>query len=417
MEKEFFTMDDFNFSGKTAIIRVDINCPFNEQTKQIEDSERISAHAQTIKELSEKGAKVVVLAHQGRKGDPDFIPLQQHALLLSKHMGKNVNYVNDLFGENALNAIKQAQNNGILLLENTRFFDDETKKLEKPEGYSKTDMIKKLASICDYFVLDGFSVSHRAQASVVGLAYLKPACAGRVMQKELSGLANALDRAEHPNIYVLGGAKPEDVYLLLKYACSSPAIDNVLTSGILGELCAIASGADLGSPKSQYLKEKGFDTIIPELASLLEQHSSKIEIPLDVAIEENGKRKEYAINEIAEKAPNSQSSDIGQRTISRYAQIISSAKTIYFKGPVGVYENPLFENGTKAILRAIESSNAFKLMGGGHSVSAVEKFSIDKSRISHISLAGGAVVEYLQGKKNPGLEALKYSYNTFKVQI
>jgi phosphoglycerate kinase len=209
---------------------------------------------------------------------------------------------------------------------------------------------------------------------------------------------------------MLAGAKPDDVCQLLKFACTSLAVDKVLTSGVLGELCLVARGVDLGSAKNDFFKKEGFDKLIPELKDYISKYSIKIETPLDVAIEENGARKEYAISEVASKADGKLAGDIGSRTISRYQQIIATSKTIYFKGPVGIYENPIFENGTREILRAIEKSAAFKFMGGGHSISAVEKFGINKSRISHISLAGGAVVEYLQGKKLPAVEMLKKAY-------
>ncbi len=417
MDKEFFTMDDLNFSGKTVLIRVDINCPYNKETGQIEDSERIIAHSATIKELFEKGAKVVVLAHQGRKGDADFLPLEQHSKLLSKHIGKEVIYCNDLFGQIALSAIKSLTDGQILLLENTRFFEDETKKFDNASDYAKLPMIQSLSSVADYFVNDAFSVSHRMQASVVGFNELLPSAAGRVMQSELEGLFRALDHAEHPNIYILGGAKPDDVYLLLKYACSSPAVDKILTSGVLGELCLSAMGIDLGEAKTQYFIENQFDEIIPDLKALLVKHSQKIEVPPDMAVEENGIRAEYGVAEIATKAPGKSTGDIGTKTISRYSQIIASAKSIYFKGPVGIYEQAIFEKGTRAMLTAIQDANAFKLMGGGHSLSAVEKFGIDKAKISHISLAGGAVVEYLQGKKLPAVEALKKAYLRDKLKF
>lgn len=410
MEKQFFTMDDFDFAGKVALVRVDINCPFEEKTGKIEDSERIAAHAATIKELSDKKAKVVVLAHQGRKGDPDFIPLQQHASLLYSHIKKPVEYVDDLFGQKALSKIDKISPGEIILLQNTRFYDDETKKVERVEDYSGAAMVQLLSKHADIFVLDGFSVSHRAQASTVGFPELLPSCAGRVMQKELEGLQHALDFAAHPNIYVLGGAKPDDVFQLLKFACTSNSIDKILTSGILGELCIAARGIDLGPLKIQYFKEKGYDKLLPELSDYVSKYPLKIEIPLDFAIEENGQRKEYLVDEISKKAQGKPTCDIGSLTISRYSSIISTSKTLYFKGPVGIYENPLFEKGTREILLAIRDSPAFKLIGGGHSLSAMEKFGIDKSRISHISLAGGAVVEYLQGKKLPGVEALKKAY-------
>lgn len=410
MKKEYFTMDDFDFFSEITLIRVDINCPFNEQTGQIEDSDRILGHAQTIMDLSAKKAKVVILAHQGRKGEPDFIPLKQHAALLTKHIGKTVEYVDDLYGPKALARIKNMQNGAILLLENTRMYEDETKKQVKIEDYAKTQFVQTLSSVSKFFVNDAFSAAHRAQASLVGFPQTLPSAAGRVMQKELEGLQRALNYAEHPNIYILGGAKPDDVYLLLKFACSSDAVDKILTSGVLGELCLSAKGIDLGLEKQDYFRKNGFDALLPELKMLISQYPTKIEMPSDVAVEENGMRAEYSITEVASKANGKLTGDIGQKTISAYSQIITGSKTLYFKGPVGIYENPLFENGTKTILQAIENCEAFKLMGGGHSLSAMEKFGINRDRISHISLAGGAVVEYLQGKKLPAVEALKDAY-------
>ncbi len=414
MANQFFTIDDFQLEGKKVLVRADINCPYNESTKQIEDSERIVAHSNTIKELSEKNAKVIVLAHQGREGEKDFLPLEQHASLLSKHSGKKVEFIDDLYGEKAIAKINEMANSQIILLQNTRFYDEETKKFENTEEYSKTQMVRVLSKLVDYFINDAFSVSHRSQTSIVGFPQVLPAAAGRVMQRELEGLQKALDKAEHPNVYILGGAKPDDVFKLLKFACTSTAIDKVLTAGVLGELCIIARGIDLGEAKNNHMKHRQYDKLLPELKELITKYSSKIETPRDFAVEENGTRAEFEVREIAQKANGKQTFDIGERTIERYKRIISTAKTLYFKGPVGVYEQPLFEKGTKELLLAFQDANAFKLIGGGHSLSAIEKFSIDKAKISHISLAGGAVVEYLQGKELPGVEALKNAFERDK---
>lgn len=407
-------MDDFDFAGKTVLVRVDINCPLDEKTGQLEDSQRIAAHAATLKELSKKNAKVVVLAHQGRKGEKDFLPLSQHASMLYNHIKIPVEYIDDLYTQKTLQKMGKIRPGEIILLQNTRFYDDETKKVAKPEDYSQTEMVKSLSKHADFFILDGFSVSHRAQASTVGFPVMLPSCAGRVMEKELLGLQKALDFAVHPNIYILGGAKPDDVFQLLKFACESSNVDKILTSGVLGELCVAAKGIDLGGSKMHSFKEKGYDALLPELKALISKYPSKIEIPQDFAVEENGQRKEYAVEGLAQKAAGKPAFDIGPLTISHFTDIISTSKTLYFKGPVGVYENPLFEEGTKKVLLAVQNCNAFKLMGGGHSLSAMEKFHIDKTKISHISLAGGAVVEYLQGKKLPGVEALKAAFKRGK---
>lgn len=413
MEKEFFTMGDFGFKGKTVLMRADLNSPLASDGS-IEDSERIAAHADTLRELSSKGARTAVLAHQGRVFAKDFLPLKQHAVLLEKHSGIRVQYVDALFSDDALMKIKAMKEGDALLLENTRFYAEETADATDESQYAKTLFVKRLSSVADYFVNDAFSVSHRSQASVVGFPQVLPSVAGRVMERELNGLSKALEHAAHPNIYVLGGAKPDDVFGLLKFAAASDTIDKILVSGVLGELCLVASGVSVGYSKEFFFKQQGFDKITPELSQTLSSASeNKIVLPQDLAVEENGRRAEYPVSQLASKG-SLMPYDIGRKTISEFSSIISSAKTVYYKGPQGYYENPLFEEGTAAVLKAVEASSAFKLMGGGHSLSALEKFGVDKGRISHISLAGGAVVEYLQGKKLPGVEALKASYAKLK---
>ncbi|MBU1197849.1 phosphoglycerate kinase [Candidatus Micrarchaeota archaeon] len=406
-KKQFFTLDDFNFKGKTTLVRVDINAPFDAKTG-LQDSKRFAEHAITLKELSKKGARVVVLAHQGRPFSTDFISLKTHASYLEKHVNRPVRFLDGLFSNTVLNEIRQMNDGDIVLLENTRFYSEETEKVPREDQFLKALMVKRLCSIADFYVNDAFSASHRMQASLVGPAFLLPSAAGRVMERELAGLSKALETAEHPNVYVLGGAKPDDVFTLLQFACSSKAVDKILTSGVLGELCLLAKGYDIGPTKRQWIRDAGYDALLPELQSLMEKHSSKIEFPQDVAIGENGARKEFRVTDLAQA--NGPTYDIGAKTIARYQSILSTAKTIYFKGPVGKFEDPLFEQGTREILKAVSSSKAFSLMGGGHSLAAMEKFSIPSSKISHLSLAGGAVVSYLQGKKLPGVEALKQAF-------
>lgn len=406
-EKTFFTMDDFVFKGKTVLVRVDINTPLDPK-KGLQDSPRIAEHAATLKALSEKGAKVVALAHQGRPYSDDFVSLKGHAALLSKHAGLPVGFIDGLFSDAVLARVAKLKLGEILLLENTRFYAEETEEVKDGQAFLKSRFLQRLSPAADFFVNDAFSVSHRLQASVVGPSLFLPSCAGLVMERELNGLQRALEHAEHPNVYVLGGAKPDDVFELLKYACETPAVDKVLTSGILGELCILAGGFSVGPAKMKLLKENGFDALVPGLKALLARYSLKIEFPQDVAVLEGGKRKEYSVKSLSSaKGP---SFDLGAKTISRYAQILSTAKTIYFKGPVGKYEDPLFAQGTREILRAIAGGKAFSLMGGGHSLNALEKFGIPQGKISHVSLAGGAVVAYLQGKPLPGVEALRQAY-------
>ncbi len=400
-QKEFKTLDDLQCEGKTVLVRIDINSPINSQTGKIEDNERFAAHSETIKELAKKKAKVVILAHQGRAGDEDFTTLEQHAEILSKHIRKKVKYVSDTIGGNAQSEIKKLSPGKIIMLENTRFLAEET--LDK--NYEKTLFVRTLAPLCDVFVNDAFSAAHRTQASLMGFPKHLPAYAGRVMEHEYTSIAKVIKNIQRPSVYILGGAKPDDVFKLMKYALENKTVDRILTSGVIGELCMIARGADLGS-KRDWLKEKGFDALLPEVEKLTQNYDEKIETPTDFAfVDDDGIRVEIPLQQL----PNITKPvfDIGSATAKRYSDYVKQAKTVYVKGPLGKFEEPQFELGTKIVFQALEKTKAFTLMGGGHTLTALEKFGISKKKISHISIAGGALLEMLQGKALPAVEALK----------
>jgi phosphoglycerate kinase len=392
-------MDSFDFKGKTAFIRADLNCPVDEKTLKIEPSERIAAHASTIRELSEKGAKTVVLAHQGRKGDYDCISLSQHALVLGAEVKKPVKFIDDVCGSRAKDAIRSLQNGEILLLENVRFLSDETK-YKTIEENAKATLVTELSPLCDIFVLDAFSASHRAQASIVGFCK-KPICAGRVMQRELEALSK-LKNPSHPCVFIFGGAKPEDSLGIMENWLSSGKLDHALTCGVLGELMVAASGVKLGKTE-EYLKEKKAYQHLEEAKKLLAKYPGKIRLPTDFAVDDGGKRKEITSGQLP--SPHS-IMDIGHKTAKQYGEIISKAATVMVNGPAGVYEKGEFSYGTKTLLGAVEESRAFSVLGGGHTLSALDKFKIDKKKLGYVSLAGKALIEYLSGQELPGVKIL-----------
>src|SRR3972149_5993782 len=214
---KILTIDDFDFKGKTALVRVDFNSPVDPESKKVLDDTRIRAHGETtIKELAQKGAKVVVLAHQGRLGDPDFTPLKQHAEILGKILRKPVKYVDDIFGGKAKNEIRKLQNGEILVLENVRTFDSETKE-GTPEAHATTEFVKNLAPLADIFVNDAFAAAHRAHVSIIGFTSVLPSVAGRIMEKELVSLSKVLEKPQKPCIFILGGAKADDSLEISKY--------------------------------------------------------------------------------------------------------------------------------------------------------------------------------------------------------
>jgi phosphoglycerate kinase len=405
------TLDDFDVKNKVVLVRVDFNSEIDPVTKKVTSDVRIRAHAEsTLKELAEKGAKTVVLAHQGRKGDPDYTPLKEHAEILGKILKCPVKYVDDLFGDKAKAAIKNLQSGEILVLENVRGWDKETKSMT-PEEASKTELVQNLAPLADLFVNDAFAAAHRGHVSMVGFTAVLPSAAGRIMERELKSLSKALEKPEKPSVYVMGGAKADDSLEISKYVLGNGIADYVLTGGVTGQLFLAAKGFDLGKGNMAYLAKKELTGLIPGIKALEEQFGDKVMVPLDFALDVNGKREEISVS----KLPTENSiMDIGAKTVEAYAKIISSAKSIVVSGPMGVYENKEFNYGTKKVFEAIANSKAFSLAGGGNTIAAIQEYGLTK-KIGYISTAGGALIEFLMGKKLPGVVALETATATKRI--
>lgn len=407
----FKTLSDFKVENKTVIVRVDFNSEVDPQTKQVTNDTRIRAHAQsTLKELAERGAKTVVLSHQGRKGDPDYTSLKQHAEILGQILKCPVKYVDDLFGEKAKNAIRQLEGGEILVLENVRSWDGETKK-GSPEQQSKTELVQNLAPLADFFVNDAFSVAHRDNVSMVGFTAVLPSAAGRIMERELTSLSKALEEPKHPCVYVMGGAKADDSLEISKYILSNNVADHVLLGGVTSQLFMAAKGVELGKKTMDFLAKKDLLKFIPGIHALLAEHPDKILLPIDVALEVDGKRKEIPVNQLPSEHA---IFDIGTKTVQKYVNLISAAQSIVVSGPLGVYENSEFCYGTKTVFEAIANSHAFSLAGGGNTIAAIDQYGLT-DKISYISTAGGALVEFLMGKKLPGVTALETAVKTKKL--
>jgi phosphoglycerate kinase len=310
--------------------------------------------------------------------------------------------VDSIIDEKALNKIKSLKPGQAVLLENVRFLDDED--VEKtPQEHANSSLVKALSPLADVFVNDAFSASHRSHASIVGFSTLMPVVAGRLMEKELKSLEKALN-PERPNLYILGGAKPDDCIKIMNYGLEKGIIDEVLACGILGELFLVAQGFDLGEKTEEFLKEKKILELAEGLEATFKKYNEKIFVPLDVAVKNKGKRKEI---DVVDLPANEMIMDIGKQTIKLFEERIKNAKTIVVKGPAGVYEENGFEKGTKEILQAVAKTKAFTLIGGGDTSVAIEKLGLPKDKYSYTSLAGGALINYLSGKKMPGVEILK----------
>ncbi|MEM1823464.1 MAG: phosphoglycerate kinase [Candidatus Hadarchaeales archaeon] len=415
----FLTLDDVEVKGKVVIVRVDINSPIDPQTGDILDDTRIRESAPTIRELADRGAKVVVLAHQGRPEDPDFTTLEKHAKKLSEVLGKDVKYAPDLVGPTLVEKIKQLKPGEIMLAENVRMLAEEVAKLP-PEKLSKTFMVKYLASVGEIFVNDAFAAIHRASPSLVGLAEVLPTYAGRLMERELRGLARAVT-PEHPCLYVLGGAKFDDSVKITERVRREGIADLVLTGGLVGQAFLVAAGVDLGEKNEQFIRSKGYDKIADKAKKIVAEYGDRVLVPIDYVVKMEDKPRvlefgvtTFKVGEIAAlvsggkrvKLPEDMPIyDIGPKTVEAYRAEIMKAKTVVANGPLGAFEEPGFEKGSFGILKAMAESPAFTVIGGGHIVAAAHACGAADG-IKHVSTGGGATISLLTGEPLPVVEAL-----------
>ncbi|WP_292606482.1 phosphoglycerate kinase [Methanobrevibacter sp. UBA188] len=403
MMVDFNTIDDFDIEDKTVLVRIDINSPVDPSSGIILDDTRLKLHAQTVKELSNKGAKVVLLAHQSRPGKKDFTTLSQHAQALSDILNLRVKYTDSLFSNAAKEAIKSLKSHEILLLENARFFSEESLS-RTPEEQSKTLLVRHLYPLIDYFVNDAFAAAHRSQASLVGFTVDTPSAAGRVMEKELTVIQDALDNVEHPCVFLLGGMKPEDSIDVMENVLSNGTADSILTTGIVGNIVLWAAGVDIGQVNKDFIASRGYRDMVEKAKELIDRFGDKVKYPIDVACDIDGQRVDIDFKEI----PNKSIFDIGVKTISYYAKEIRDAKYIFANGPAGVFEDPKFSMGTEDLINAMATSKGFTLIGGGHIAAATAGLGLEE-HMSHLSSGGGACISMLAGKKLAAVEALKNS--------
>jgi phosphoglycerate kinase len=400
--KEYNTLDDFEFENKTILLRVDFNMPLDKNTLEILDTTRIEKVLPTIKELIEKNAKIVILAHQGRQGSWDFINLKKHAKALEKLLGKPVRFVDDIYGEKAQNAIKEMQLGQVIMLDNVRKFDGETEK-KTAEEYAQTELVQNLYPLADFYVNDAFAAAHRKQCSLIGFTAVLPSAAGRRMEKELTTLSKIVANPEKPSVFLFGGAKFSDVIVTIERLLENKIADKIILTGLPANAFLKAEGINLGDKNEEMLAKEGTPENYDEIKKLLRKYKENIYLPSDFAQQSNTERNEINISDLPTRY---YLYDIGEKSIKNFKNILSSAKTVFLSGPCGVFENPAFMKGTQEIFNYVANSNVFSIVGGGHTVAAVEKLGLD-DKMSHISTGGGSLEKFMMGEKLPVIEALK----------
>lgn len=408
MGSEALTLDDCELAGKTVLLRVDINSPVDRQTKQIKDDTRIRRCLPTIRELADKGARTVILAHQGDPLDyQNFTPLAQHADLLSRLLRYSVAYLDDVAGPAARAAIGALKDGEILLLENVRIHTEETIIFEEevqlsPAEQAQTYVVRNLAPLADLYVCDAFAAAHRSEPTLVGFPQVLPSAAGRLFEEELRVLSRVRGQPERPSLFLLGGAKILDAFKMMRAALESGAADGVLTAGLTGEIMLLAAGYDLGKTTMAFLEKKNLLAFVEPARELLAAYPDRLHYPLDVAVLEDGKRWELT----HEALPASEMIvDTGQRTVEDYRARIATAGTIFVNGPAGVYEREASAYGTREMWQAMAESPAFTVIGGGDSIAAAREFGL-LDGFSYVCTAGGGLVRFLAGESLPVVQAL-----------
>lgn len=402
----FKTVDDLlaeGVSGRHILVRSDFNVPLDDEGN-ITDSGRITASLPTIKALIEGGAKVILSAHLGRpKGEvnPKY-SLAPVAEALSEALGQYVALAGDVSGEDAHERANGLNDGDVLLLENVRFDPRETSKDEAERG-DFADELVALAADNGAFVSDGFGVVHRAQASVYDVAKRLPAYAGKLVQKEVETLAAVAQKPEHPYVVILGGAKVSDKLGVIE-ALAGKA-DKVIIGGGMCYTLLAAKGYNV---QNSLLQEDQIDNC----KELLERFGDKIVLPVDlVAATEFNADAENKVVGLDGIPEGWMSLDIGPESVQKFDEVIASSKTVFWNGPMGVFEMEAFSKGTagvaQSIIDATAKNSSFTVVGGGDSAASVRLLGLDEDGFSHISTGGGASLEFLEGKELPGVKVLE----------
>lgn len=399
---KLLTLDDFDLKGKTIFLRVDMNCPIDPNTMEISGTRRIEEATETINAI--KDSKLVVASHQGRVGNKDYTGMEKHAEVLEKLLNRKIKYIEDVIGTTAQNEIKNLKEGDILLLDNLRLCAEENYEFSSTDA-AKTIMVQRLQKLFDLCVLDSFPSAHRSHPSIVGFAHVLPACAGKIVEREVRKLDEIMMVAKAPHVIVLGGSKVGDRLEAVKMLIKKGRADHVLLTGLIGNVFMRAQArikAPLGIEREEEMVAKAH--------ALIGEYPDVFSTPVDVAIDKDGSRVEVDVRDLNKEDI---IYDIGPKTVEHYNKMISGAGTVFISGPPGYFEKEQFSLGTKGILEGVANSMATTIVSGGHLTSALKRYGLVE-KIDHISTAGGALVLYLTGETLPMIQVLEEAAKRYR---
>lgn len=396
-------LEQIELTNQRVLLRADLNAPLKADQNgqmQITDDGRLKASVATIELLIKKNAKVIILAHLGRpKGErkPD-LSLKPIAKRLSELLNRPIEFIEDINNPECKNKINSLKSGEILMLENIRFEKDETSK----DQLERNRLAQKLAELADFFVIDGFGVVHREQASVTDIARLLPSAPGKLVEAEQKAFDKVLKNPERPYVVVLGGSKVSDKLGVINNLINK--VDLLLIGGGMAFTFLKANGFEVG----QSLLEVDRIDEVNQLMKFAKEKNVEIVLPLDVVISKDlDGSSEVQTVDVANIPSDQKGLDIGPKTVELFNSKLEQAKTVVWNGPMGVFEVKEFSNGTKQIAQKISELSAYTVVGGGDSAAAIRLLGLDESKFDHISTGGGASLELLEGKELPGLKVLE----------
>ena len=405
------TLDEYDVKGKTVLCRVDINQPVDKATDTLKSINRIRGCVPTIRELSDKGAKVVLMAHQGSDIEyKNFYTTRPHAKVLQELLERPVQFIDDVCGPAAREAIKNLKEGEILLLDNVRFQSEEQTLFEMKlklshEDQAKTQVVTKLAPLGDLYVCDAFAAAHRDQPTLCGFEQVLPSAMGRLFEAEYCAVSKVMENPEHPCVFVLGGAKISDAFLMMETVLSGGAADTVLTGGLVGNILLAAKGEVIGQGSLDFIYKSNYGEFIEKAKTIYARYADKIVLPTDLGYVGNGVRRECRIGAVPTEIC---AVDIGSETARQYESIILAAKTVFVNGPMGIFEQPETELGTKTVFEALGNTAGYTVVGGGDSVTAAAKYQV-KDKLGYVCTGGGALIRFLTGEELPVVKALRHA--------
>ena len=409
------TLDEFDVSGKTVLCRVDMNQPVDRATDTLKSTARIEACAPTIRELSDKGAKLVLLAHQGSDIEyKNFYCTRPHAKVLERLLGRPVQWIDDVCGPTARQMIRDLKDGEILLLDNVRYVSEEQTLFEMKlqlthEQQAKTLLVEKLAPLADLYVCDAFAAAHRDQPSLCGFEQVLPSAMGRLFEKEYCVISELMASPTKPCVFVLGGSKISDAFMMMETVLGSGVADTVLTGGLVGNILLAAKGEAIGQGSLDFIYKSNYGKFIEKAKTIYAKYADKIVLPADLGYVEDGARKECKIGAVPAEIC---AVDVGSETAKQYESIILAAKTVFVNGPMGIFEKPETELGTKTVFEALGACPGYTVVGGGDSVTAAAKYQV-KDKLGYVCTGGGALIRFLTGEELPVVKALRHAAKAF----